>query len=71
MRASALRAAPAVNFAFDTTKSLICEPGSALKLPAMVTERLAARRCMVVTDKPLRSFGLLDEPLAAMVSARA
>lgn len=46
---------------------ILCEVGAAAtKLGPAVRDQLGARRLLVVTDKHLRSLGMLDAPLAAL-----
>jgi alcohol dehydrogenase class IV len=52
------------NFTFDTTPRLVCEDGASTRLAAFARE-LGVRHALLVTDRGLRSTGLLDGVLKA------
>jgi len=56
------------NFTFQTTKSILCEAGSSLKIGGLLKD-MQVSRVMVVTDPGLMQFGLLDKGLESMESA--
>ncbi|SMC51570.1 iron-containing alcohol dehydrogenase [Rhizobium sp. RU36D] len=55
-------------FQFNTTKSLICRPGSAADLANSLGQALGGR-LLVVTDPGIRSLGLMDAALASLSAA--
>lgn len=55
-------------FTFATTRAIVCEPGCAARLGAIVGPVLG-NRVLVVTDAGLRGAGLLDAPLASLEAA--
>ena len=55
-------------FSFTTTRSLICEPGSSMRLPALADE-LGMQRTCIVTDGGILGSGLLTPIEAAFKDA--
>jgi YbgC/YbaW family acyl-CoA thioester hydrolase len=53
-------------FTFNTTKSILFEPGAMAKIGALALKALGDR-VMVVTDQGIRAAGLLDPALASLV----
>ena len=49
-----------MNFTFDTVGSILVEDGGTANLGSIVKERFETAACFVVTDKGLRSLGLVD-----------
>lgn len=55
-------------FTFNTTPSIVFEPGSARRLGQVAGRRLGAS-CLFVTDPGLRKLGLCDEAVASLKAA--
>lgn len=53
---------------FQTLGEILCASGTAQQMGPLLAERFTQRRVFVVTDKGVRSAGLLDAPLAAMTA---
>ncbi|UTW56762.1 iron-containing alcohol dehydrogenase [Kordiimonas sp. SCSIO 12610] len=55
-----------MNFAFDTVASILVEDHGASNLGAILKGRYKPVPCFVVTDKGLRSLGLLDQAISSL-----
>ncbi|MDE0175207.1 MAG: iron-containing alcohol dehydrogenase, partial [Defluviicoccus sp.] len=55
-------------FTFNTTKSLLFEPGAAARL-ADAAGAAMGEACLLVTDRELRRLGLVDPALASLAGA--
>jgi alcohol dehydrogenase class IV len=54
-------------FSFATVPNIVCEPGAAAKLGALLAQHFpTARHALVVTDPGFLATGLLEQPLAAV-----
>ncbi|MCO6388879.1 iron-containing alcohol dehydrogenase [Aliihoeflea sp. 40Bstr573] len=60
--------APVSPFTFNTTASIVFEPGSAARLGEIVARRVG-NRVLFVTDPGLRRIGLCDEAMASLQGA--
>lgn len=61
---------PSNTFSFSTVPHIVCEPGAAQRLGALLVQHFpAARHALLVTDAGFLKTGLVDAPLASLRSA--
>ena len=56
------------SFVFETTRSIVSEPGACTRLGQIMRD-LGATRVLVVTDPGVRKFGLTDAALESLTAA--